>query len=619
MLIPAATLMESYEQALRESIEGGKVFGLPVNMQHDMHRPVGWSQTLGLHIDGSMVRTVGQMALPETEEEKIQLSQKTKYFWRQFHTDGTETHREELILRANPLSLANARTLRREAITLISPNVAANLYPEFFTNGYAYVDKDGLVDYRYLLQHTEQIQPGVFREPKRDLILFAHRFFRRSQSHVNKLNAYFLERFHATSSEHPEISMRLRLDPDAIGHPATSRTMIELEYWRGPHFSDDISSIPDGVTEHKGDDDDRFYHGIDRTQIWWKVPESRKNGSQTIKFRTLEVEELIENPSWGISADHFGCRYAHAEYSYQDKTITHFDGAIRAYEATPYLQRIETSIDRAGKNTDYTKLFRFDGSLPIAAWKRLLTDYFMGNKLIPEYLGAPPEKETVPTVANEEPPNKTPGLGVAAFVALKPHQGGSSTHLWREQQILRNGHRVDFAETGIGAVHTYLHTRFQLTELLTGGFDDGILNLARLHIDTSDPLGPTLSDELTPLADALQQDVDQDVIRSASISMTWEYDCYMVAVTIAGQADKIVSVLRQLPTVVNPSQLPSEWIEQLAKLIKSLGPGSSDWNWFRDFDLGKLSIPRQENDSIQVYGSPNLLTEEPNPQSSAVE
>lgn len=613
--------MESYEQALRESIEDGKVFGLPVNMQHDMHRPVGWSQTLGLHIDSSMVRTVGQMALPETEEENTRLSQKLRRFWRQCHIDGMETYREELILRASPLALANAGTLRREASTLIHPNVAADLYPEFFSVGQPFVDKDGLVDYRYLLKHTEQVQPGVFHEPKRDLILFAHRFFRRSQSHLNKLNAYFLERFHATSIEYPDLSMRLRLDPDAIGHPSTSNNMVELEYWRGPHFSDDIASIPSGVAEHRGDDNDRLYHGIDRTQVWWKAPESRKVGDQTFKFRTLEIEELVENPSWGIDEDHFGCRYAHAEYSYQDEAITHFDGAIRAYGAEPYLQRIDTSIDRAGKDTDYTKLFRFDGSLPVGAWKRLLTDYFMGNKLIPEYLGALPENEATPVAndATEAPPHQAPGLGVAAYVALQPNQGGNRTHLWVENSITHDGRRATFAETGIGAVHTYLHNRFELTEVLTGGFDDGILNLARFHIDTSDPLGPTLSDELTPLADALQQDVDQGVTHSASIPMTWECDCYMVAVTIAGQAGKVASALRQLPTVVNPTQPPSEWIEQLAGLIRSLGSELNPWDWFSDFKLGKLSIPRQENDAIQLYGSPGLFTEAPDAQGPAAE
>jgi hypothetical protein len=48
-------------------------------------------------------------------------------------------------------------------------------YPEFFQAGSYLVDKDGLVDYAALLARTKKLSPGVFHEPKRDLVLFAHR------------------------------------------------------------------------------------------------------------------------------------------------------------------------------------------------------------------------------------------------------------------------------------------------------------------------------------------------------------------------------------------------------------------------------------------------------------
>lgn len=61
----------------------------------------------------------------------------------------------------------------------------------------------------------KQIQPGVFYDPQRDLVLFAHRFFRRSLSHRNKLNDYFLLSFHSTATElGATVTSRLRLDPD---------------------------------------------------------------------------------------------------------------------------------------------------------------------------------------------------------------------------------------------------------------------------------------------------------------------------------------------------------------------------------------------------------------------
>ena len=236
-----------------------------------------------------------------------------------------------------------------------------------------------------------QVQPGVFHDRGRNLLLFAHRFFRRSLSHRNKLNDYFLQSFDATARENADLRARLRLDPDVVGHPKSARNLIELEHWRGPLYSDNIATIPNGVAEHKADEQSRLYEGIDRTQLWWKAPECRRADGQAVDYRTFEIEELIENPSGGLGDDQFGCRYAHAEFSADEAAITHFDGSIRAYAWEPYLERIETSIDRAGKRADYTKVFRFDGALAIPTGSGSLSDFFRGNKLIPE-ISVPPSK-----------------------------------------------------------------------------------------------------------------------------------------------------------------------------------------------------------------------------------
>jgi hypothetical protein len=185
------------------------------------------------------------------------------------------------------------------------------------------------------------------------------------------------------------VTARLRLDPDLVGHPASARSFIELEYWRGPHFNDDIATIPSGVAEHKAESRDRFFSGVDKTQIWWKDPEERRaSDDKPYEVRTFEIEELIEDASSGLDAGRYGCRYAHAEYHIAKGVISHFDGAIRAYEEEAYLARLDLAIDRAGKHADYTKIFRIDGELPTRDWKRLLRDHYRGNEL-PDEIGIP--------------------------------------------------------------------------------------------------------------------------------------------------------------------------------------------------------------------------------------
>jgi hypothetical protein len=43
----------------------------------------------------------------------------------------------------------------------------------------------------------------------------------------------------------------------------------------------------------------------------------------------------------------------------------------------------------------------------------------------------------------------------------------------------------------------------------------------------------------------------------------------VVTLTIAGDVNKVVTVLYQLPATINPAHPPSEWIEPLSGLIKA--------------------------------------------------
>ena len=350
--ITAAALMAAEENGRIERLKQGLPAGLPTHIQHDMHRLIGWSHVLGHLIDGSMVRTIGLMEFAESDEEKAALKEQTDRFWALHHEDGMEEFKAELVEKVQPVSLEESKYLRIEAFVVSKPGLAAELYPELFDLKSDAVDKDGLTDYRVLTQRMEMLHPGVFLDKEKGLVVFAHRFFRRSLSHKNKLNDYFLHTFDKTARELKNVSARLRLDSDLVGHPATVLRILELEYWHGPKFSDDIESIPTGATEHKARERIKYYEGIDRTHFWWKSPETREDEGEEAVYRTFEVEELIENESGGLEGDRFGCRYSHAEFSPAEGAITHFDGAIRAYPSDAYLERIEKPIDRAGKHSE---------------------------------------------------------------------------------------------------------------------------------------------------------------------------------------------------------------------------------------------------------------------------
>lgn len=593
MWFPASELMRADEVHHRESLRQGVEIGMPVHMQHDMHRLSGWSRPLGVYIDSTMVRVLGLIEEPETELEKTELRATVEAYWEQYHREGAKGFRDELMARVAQADLGNARLLQMEAIVAARPGIAAELYPNLFTPGTGLVDKDGLTDYRDLLRHMKQVQPGVFHDPGRDLLLFAHRFFRRSLSHRNKLNAGFLQSFDATAAEHSDLRLRLKLDPDVLGHPGSARNLIELEYWRGPLYSDDIAAIANGVAEHKADERSRLFEGIDRTQVWWKAPEHRHVHGLTVDYRTFEVEELIENPSGGLSGDQFGCRYAHAEFSADEAAITHFDGAIRVYAGESYLERIETSIDRAGKHADYTKLFRLDGTLPIPHWKRLLSDFFRGNQLIPEYLGAPVELDKAVESASADgsaPAPATPAL--AALISLRSGSINGPMELCAELCQEFGGQLFPYVEVGVGAVENYLRSRIDFSDITTVGFRDDILNLSRLSFGASSNAKGTFDLEIVALADKLDQDVVESVVRRAAIPLMWEVDGLLVTLTIAGEAGKVATLLQQLPDVIDPTQAPSKWVEALSELVKATTPAERSPIMWDGVERGVLAIGR---------------------------
>lgn len=606
--ISASALMNAEESHHSERRITGLPTGLPVHIQHDMHRPYGWSQVLGLFIDSKMVRVVGVIEEAETDQEKIQLTQLASHFWESHHNKESDTLKRDLLERANLSKLDEFdKFLKMEAFVLSRKAVASSLYPELFNISSDSVDKDGLTDYQTLCQSMKQVQPGVFLDKKHNLLLFAHRFFRRSLSHRNKFNEYFLSSFDKAVVENPNLVPRLRLDPDLIAHPDTVTQLLELEYWWGPHFNDDISLIPNGVTEHKASDRTRFFEGIDRTQIWWKAPETRLNLNTEIKYRTFEIEELIENLSGGFLDDQYGCRYAHAEYSINTSAITHFDGAIRAYTQDEYLERIDLSIDHAGKQSDYTKLFRFDGFMTVDLWKRLLSDYFKGNSLIPEYLGVAqdsieiePEKitnEDVSITDIEEPISESE---LAVFISLTLSDSPNKSYIEPSAIALPDESVLQTIETGCGAIDKFIRSKFDVTNITSIAIDDGILNLAKVTFGTTSNLPIEMQDFISGFSNSLLYDIENNGLQKIAVPISWIHNNLLINLSIKGSAQKVYQLLVELLTIIDPLKPASEWIENLASTITVLAPISTANPDLKGVLQGHLSYKRTGNVKLRM-------------------
>jgi hypothetical protein len=576
---PASVLMHASEEHLKASIKAGLFPGTPSHIQHDMHRPIGWVEPLGHVIDSTGVQLLGLVHEVEKDEEKEALRSMTSSYWEHIHHEGMQTYQQELVRRISPSKIKEGTYLRIEAYVISRSNLAAELYPSLFNSESSLVDKDGLTNYVELMKRTEQVQPGVFLDKERGLVLFAHRFFRRGLSHKNKLNDYFLKSFEVIANKFPELGPRLRLDPDLIGHAQTVTNLIEQEFWRGVPFNNDVFSIPTGVTVLKAGERHRYFEGVDKTDVWWKSPEERRQGDSIVEYRTFEIEELIENEAGGLDDVGFGCRYAHSEYSLHSCDITHFDGAIRAYSADAYLERIETTIDHAGKHSDYTKLFRFDGLMPVDRWKRLLSDFFRGNPLIPEYFGTP-EADDISSSVRQPSENETLETSLCAMVSFEKEESllGWDKHrrfmLEPIRLTLPNGQQVEAFETGCAAVDSFFRTKIIFGDAISTGADDGRLNLPRMVFGNGSEFPGYMKEIVCELTSAIEEDAKNNRVTHIALALAWRQDTFIMTLSLRGSTSLIVKTLKSLFEVVDPANAASTWIESLSQLIKDLSPAA---------------------------------------------
>ncbi|MBX3050636.1 MAG: hypothetical protein KF753_04120 [Caldilineaceae bacterium] len=354
-------------EALMRSLWKEHDVGIPMLFGHDSLRPIGWTYPIAVHFEPGLTRLAGLGMLIENDEDAEHFSRQMRNLFNSA-AEGYKAEIDYLMeLLQQHLNGKEKLLFSKECLVLVEYGLCVRTFPDLFSSK----DDDGLIQ----LNELTPIGPGVFKID--EFAVFAHSFFRRSLSKVNSLNSPFLKRLQDIKND--LISVKIALDPDMIGLASTYQEYEELQYWWGPKFDDNLASIPAGVTHYEADEAGRVFSGISSTQFWWQ---SRDD------MHIFEAEELRDTPSIAIDEGKFGCRYVHSIVQESSKNVTHFDGAVRVYQTEKMIERLNVDIAHSGRHTEYTKLWRIDGMIPIPLWKELLCDYFRDNRLVGEYLGA---------------------------------------------------------------------------------------------------------------------------------------------------------------------------------------------------------------------------------------
>lgn len=360
--------LEALESILSQTWE----IGSPSFLSHDCHRIAAWNKSLSLYIEPGLAFLTGITFIPENEKDWESIVDQVQHYLSKYIDKVIRPKRSEFRKRLSPYYSSSIEECMPDCAAVKDTNLAINIFPDIFYER----DKDGLVP----LASLETLVPGVYQRD--GLLFFAHKYFRRSFSVLNSLNHEFLKLLQQINTENPDLEIRIALDTDMVGLADTFRSKIELEYWWGPKFNDNLNEIPLGITRHNSDEKNNLFHGISQTEFWWHS----QNG-----IKTLEIEELRDIPSYGVGSDYFGCRYIHSML----RKPGHLDGAIRMYDLESMIERIDGNIQSFGRHSSYTKLWRIDGDLDVSTWKELITHYYRDNYLVGEYLGGEDKSEHI--------------------------------------------------------------------------------------------------------------------------------------------------------------------------------------------------------------------------------
>lgn len=383
-------------EALEQMVAETAINGMPQLIDHDFHRPLGWIMPFGILIEPKFSRSVGNFYYSETDKDLENISPRIDNHWQRINQEACQPHINEFRTLLQLDFSDEGKFIEKGAIAYHLKDITDKVFPNLFAS----LDKSGLVYLDDILKDFDYVGCGIFKSKNSEFCIFCHQYFKRSLSLLNNYNTYFIDEFIKLGTR-KDITLRIAIDRNLIGLSKTIKGVLEFDYWWGPKFTDDVSSLPDGVTRYESNDEQKFFSSVTGTEFWWKSDNNEK---------TLEIEEIREKPSLGVGNGSFGCRYIHSIYNTDTNEFIHFDGAIRMYSEEQILERWDVNINKAGKNTEYTKLFRIDGKLQLADWKKLCLLYYKGNPLLFEYFGAKEEYDNLKNSKKKASISKTSQL-----------------------------------------------------------------------------------------------------------------------------------------------------------------------------------------------------------------
>ena len=542
--------------------------GNPTNVSHDIHRPIGWSSVSSLYVSHEMTYVLGKMYLPESESEHDEvmrartsflnnhiierINQYSNSFYTELNKAGLLVQDGELF--SNGIVLYGAQDIVYKAFPFLSKEI---------------FDSDGLILLSELKKHFEYKGCGVFAAKKSDFSLLLHPYLRRSLSRFNNFNTGFIDKLLQSDSDVSPV--RVRIEDSYIGYTPSYIDNIEFEFWFGPSYSDDIMSIPEGLTTYVPDETERFYNPVCKTEFLWE----NKDGK-----RQFEMEEVAED-EMPTNKGHYGCRYMHSFYDPVTGVFDHFDGAIRIYDENLMEERKVANMNQMGHRSQYIKLFRIDGKQQLSEWKGLITQYLKDNNDVYRYFNAEvpfkveAEKSVEERIDDYVPQVLHKGDGVRLLMSYhEPICGNSAFYFSNFDSVTTHSVSGDAADVSVIDLAKCLRRdglEIEYPNCLLMECRDGFVNLPLVA-----QKGQSLSDDVNKTLNGIRHFLDglngHGNAQSYSMGLTWNIDDdRSVVISFMGAVPDLQEWLNSFSMIPVDRDGIRKWLETQVKFIHSHG------------------------------------------------
>lgn len=564
--------LRSLEMVINKGREGA-----PSSISHDITRTFGRSYVNGLYLSHELSYVIGKTVIAETDDEAKIINRANAENYNLTIKEAVDKHLKGFssYLQSKGIFSNNGRFNYQNIVTYEKVGIVAELFPKLVEKA----DEDGLFLVKDILKDFKYAGQGIFIEKYKDFAILLHPYLRLSQNKYNDFDDNFLR---ALMDEYNcgNETLKFQIDLNAIGYkPSLTKSHVD-DFWLIPDYDDKIDFHSYKLASFKTSEYDSLFNLLDRTEYVWKK-------EKEVNIHQVEIEEVRQDPTPALSglSETYGCRYIHAMYNDKQKSIVHFDGAIRAYSLDKMIDRIDAPMTQSGHDTDYTKIFRIDGSVKVATWKRIVTSYLKNNSSVYDYFEVQAPKETisvkdlpadplqkyVPYIINKED-------GVRIYISYHPKVVASDERFFCTSDLIttENGKEkcMEFQAIEVAKCIWKCGGKLELPQegryLIVEDYYHNIPMIMHGDTNTSENIKVTLAG-IRKLMERHSNRQDDDVY---SFCLSWNMEDMNVCLSFFGHNADLHRWLKKVNTIPTNHKEFVTWIEAQSRFIKKKGRDS---------------------------------------------